>query len=116
MNKSTSLCPSEKITNPTKYLFLIMYPSTNTRSGPTNSTETTTLDPDTSNSCYVTQTDFTATIKYQMYEFKESVKEIISNQDAKIVKKIEEELQPMSLHIKDNFVQTEQPIQEILNS
>ena len=78
-----------------------MYPSTHTSSGPTTSTGTTTLDPDPLNSSYVTQTDFNTTTKYLMAELKESVKEIIADQDSKIVRKTEEELQTMSLQIKD---------------
>ena len=36
-----------------------------------------------------------------MAEFKESVKDIITKQDAKVDKKTEKELQPLSLHIKE---------------
>ena len=36
-----------------------------------------------------------------MAEFKESVKDIITKQDAKFDKKTEKELQPLSLHIKE---------------
>ena len=46
--------------NPNPIFFLSMFLSTNTRSGPTSSTETTTPDP--SNSYYVTQTDIDTTI------------------------------------------------------
>ena len=66
-----------------------MSSSTNTRSGPTTSTETTTLATDPSNPSYVTQYDFTTTIKYLMSEFKEYLNEIIAYQDDKVVKNIE---------------------------
>ena len=77
-----------------------MYPSKNTRSVPNSSTETTTLAPAPTNSSYVTQTDFKTTVKDLMDDFKESIKEIISDQDTKSVKKTEEGLHTISLHIK----------------
>ena len=74
------LCTSDHFTIPTQYLFLTMSPSTNTRSGPTTSTESTTTSPLTSP--YVTQTDFSTAIKYLLSDFddkfKTSLKETIS--------------------------------------
>ena len=109
-NNSTSLCRSEHFTSPTKSLFLIIYPSKNTRSGPTTSTETTT--PDHWKSSYVTQTELTITITHLIFrlrdKFKEFVKDIKEPLKETIAKKYEkdrkpeEQLQPLSLQIKDN--------------
>ena len=48
----------------------------------------------------MTQTDFATTIKDIIDEFKESVKEIIAYQDAKVYRKFEKQLQTFSLQIK----------------
>ena len=48
----------------------------------------------------MTQADFNSTIKDLSADYKESVKEIISDQDANKFKKIQENLQPISLQIK----------------
>ena len=56
-NHSTRLCFSEHFKSLTQYLFLIKYPSTNTRSVRKTSTETTKLDLSPSTSSYMTQTD-----------------------------------------------------------
>ena len=91
INHSTILCSSEHFTNPTQYLFLDMSPSTNTHSSLTTFTELTETSP--SNSYYVTQNDFSTTTKYQLSnfddKFKESLKEIIADQDAKLYGLIE---------------------------
>ena len=61
-----------------------MYPSTNTHSGPNDSTEITTFDPAPLNFSYVSQTEFITTIKYLKVELKESEKEFIADQDEKM--------------------------------
>ena len=91
-----------------------MSPSTNARSGPTTSTEATTIT--TSPSPYVTQNDFsttiTNTIKYLLAnfddknakkdaKFKETIEETITDQYAKFNAKSEKQLQTLSLHIKE---------------
>ena len=58
INQSTSLYPSEHFTIWTLYLFLVMYPSTNTRFGRTTSTETTKNALAPSNSSYVIKIKF----------------------------------------------------------
>ena len=77
-----------------------MYPSTNTCSGTNTSTETKTLALYPSNLSYVTQTDLSNTIKVllanfydkhakQDAKFKENIKTVIANQDAKVEDKFE---------------------------
>ena len=82
-----------------------MNPSTNTRSVPTTSTETKNID--SSNSSYVTQTDFSTTIKYLLNnfddKFKEYLKETIADQNAKFDEKSEKQIQTLSLHIKEYY-------------
>ena len=78
-----------------------MSPSTNTQSGPTTFTETTTLAIAPLNSSYATHNEFYTAIKDLMAEFKESVRNIITNQTAKVDKRIEKHLQPLSLQIKE---------------
>ena len=70
-----------------------MSPFTHTCSSPTNSTKTTKLALSPSISSYLTETAFSTTIKDLMAEFKESaeesVKEIITDQYAKVDGKFE---------------------------
>ena len=82
-------------------MLLIVSPSTNTRSGPKTSTETTALVISPWNSSYVTHNEFSATIKDLMAEFKEYIKNIITNQYAKVDDKIEKQLHPLSLQVKN---------------
>ena len=88
-----------------------MYTSTNTRAGPTTSTEATTTY--TSTSPYVTHTDFDTTIVNVINELlskfddkptkqDSKFKETIADQDAKFDAKFEKQLQNLSLQIKDN--------------
>ena len=81
-----------------------MYPSTNTRSGHTTSTETTTLSLDPSTSYYVAQTYINNIIRVLFYEqeakFKETVNALIANQDTKVDKRVETQLRPLSLQVK----------------
>ena len=83
-----------------------MSPSTNTRSGPNTSSETTKLSLSPLNSSYVTQnytfnkTKFLlANFDYkhakQDEKFKEYVKILIGNQDATFDKKFEKHIQPL---------------------
>ena len=82
-----------------------MYTSKNTRSSPTTSNEVTTTYPP--KSPYVAQTDSGTTIKDLIDnfddKFKESLKETIVYQDIKCDAKFEKQLQPLLLHIKENF-------------
>ena len=89
-----------------------MSPSTNKRFRPTTSNETTTLDLDPLNSSYVKQTELSNRIKSppvsfddkhakQDENYKKSVNEIIANQDVKVDKKLEEELQTLSVQSKN---------------
>ena len=89
-----------------------MSTSKDTGSGPTTSTETTTIALAPLNSSYARHTEFYTTIKDLMdesteywknliSEFKESVKNIIADQDAKVDKIIEKQIQPLSLWVKD---------------
>ena len=94
---STRLFPSEKFTNPTQYLFLTIYSSTNTCYGPTTSTEATTNSP--LKSIYMRQTDFENAIKDLLYNFddklKKSLKETIADQDSKFYVKFEKQIQTL---------------------
>ena len=65
-----------------------MSPSTNTRSGPTTSNETTALVIYTSTSSYVTQTDLFKSLNV-IFKTLESMDTLISNQDAEIEERIE---------------------------
>ena len=86
-----------------------MYPSTNTRSGPTTSTKATTTSISTSP--YVTQTNFIITIFntikclianfYDKHAKKDSnSKETIAYQDAKFDTKFEKQVNTLSPHMK----------------
>ena len=103
-NHSTCLCTSEQFTSPTQYLFLVIYSSTNTRSGPAISTETKILLFLLLTHPMWQKTEFYTTIKDLIAEFKEylekSVERVIADQDAKVEKKPEKELHTLSLQVK----------------
>ena len=75
-------------TIPTQYLFLTMSPSTNTNSGPTNSTEATTNT--TLVSPHVTQTDFSTAISNTIIYLFANYDDKHAKQDAKFKETIEE--------------------------
>ena len=100
-----------------------MSPSTNTWSVPNTSSETIKIVLAPSKSYYVTQTELANTIKVLLSNFdnkyakqlanfndkhtkiganyKESIKTIVTNQDVKVDEKIEKQLHPLSLQIKE---------------
>ena len=69
-NKPLSL---RALLNPNQSLFLVMSPSTNTRSGLPISTETTTLDIYSLASYSVTQTEFATTIQAILGKLKKDI-------------------------------------------
>ena len=79
-----------------------MSPYTNTCPGPTTSTEAKTTSP--LNSPYMTQTNFSTTVKDLLANFDDKLKgflkERILDQDAKFDAKFEKQIQTLSLQFK----------------